>query len=47
MKGPEGNIEYLLYLKKGVQVENPPQGLPEGFELKIQRIVRNAHEALD
>ncbi len=47
VKGPEGNIEYLLYLKKGVQVENPPQGLPEGFELKIQRIVRNAHEALD
>lgn len=47
VKGPEGNIEYLLYLKKSPQREAGGEILPGGFEKKIQDTVRKAHEALD
>lgn len=39
IKGPEGNIEYLLHLKKGLN------GLH--LEAKVEEIVRKAHECLD
>ena len=38
VKGPEGNIEYLLYVKAGSGTDDP--------EL-IRQVVRNAHECLD
>lgn len=40
IKGPEGNIEFLMY----VQHSQEPQPLPEGL---IERTVANAHAALD
>ncbi len=46
VKGPEGNIEYLIYLEKTEQ-EPPAEALPDRFEKKIGEIVTAAHEALD
>ena len=40
IKGPEGNIEFLMY----VQHNQEPQPLPEGL---IEQTVANAHAALD
>ena len=40
IKGPEGNIEFLLY----VQHSEKPQPLPQG---RIEEVVRAAHEMLD
>ncbi|MBQ9885769.1 MAG: TlyA family RNA methyltransferase [Lachnospiraceae bacterium] len=40
VKGPEGNIEYLIYLKK-----NCSDDLPEGIDPQV--IVDKAHECLD
>ena len=40
IKGPEGNIEFLLY----VQHSNAPQPLPEGL---IEQTVAAAHTVLD
>ena len=40
IKGPEGNIEFLMY----VQHSQEPQPLPEGL---IEQTVANAHAALD
>ena len=40
IKGPEGNIEFLMY----VQHSQNPQPLPEGM---IEQTVANAHAALD
>lgn len=40
IKGPEGNIEFLMY----VQHSQEPQALPEGL---IEQTVANAHAALD
>ncbi|MBO5278272.1 MAG: TlyA family RNA methyltransferase [Lachnospiraceae bacterium] len=43
VKGPEGNIEYLLYLK------NQQEGLAGGCEtvIQVEETVRKAHENLD
>ena len=41
IKGPEGNIEYLLHLKK--KVDN----LPEDTLLDVKETVANAHKELD
>lgn len=43
VKGPEGNIEYLLYLK------NQKEGLPGGCEgvIQVEEVVKKAHESLD
>lgn len=41
IKGPEGNIEYLLHLKKKVN------GLPEDEPMDIKGIVAKAHGELD
>lgn len=41
IKGPEGNIEYLLHLKKKVD------GLPEDAVLDVKEIVAKAHKELD
>ena len=40
IKGPEGNIEFLLY----VQHSQDPQPLPQGL---IEEVVAKAHETLD
>ena len=40
IKGPEGNIEFLMY----VQHSQEPRPLPEGL---IEQTVANAHAALD
>lgn len=40
IKGPEGNIEFLLY----VQHSQTPEPLPDG---QIEMVVRAAHDALD
>ena len=39
VKGPEGNIEYLLYLKNGADVED--------VEINPEEIVKNSHLTLD
>lgn len=41
IKGPEGNIEYLLHLKKNAQ------GLLEDPQAEAERIVEQAHQELD
>ena len=43
IKGPEGNIEYLLHLKK------QPEGTITGSspEVEPENIVRQAHDQLD
>lgn len=41
IKGPEGNIEYLLYL------QNHSDGLYEEVPVDVENIVRLAHEELD
>ena len=43
IKGPEGNIEYLMYLKK--QKEGSAEG--EDLSAKIDALVKTSHEALD
>ncbi len=42
VKGPEGNIEYLTFLKKKVE-----KNVPESDRIQIALIVSAAHEALD
>lgn len=46
VKGPEGNIEYLIHLEKQGS-ENGTDNLPEQFLEKIGKIVKTAHENLD
>ena len=43
IKGPEGNIEYLLHLKKR------PEGtqVPDSLTVKVENVVAQAHGALD
>ena len=43
IKGPEGNIEYLLHLKKH------PEGtdVPMSLEVSVQDVVEEAHGQLD
>ena len=43
IKGPEGNIEYLLHLKKR------PEGteVSDSFTVKVEDVVAQAHGALD
>ena len=48
IKGPEGNIEYLLYLRKGVyntQAEECLEGMPITPEFVV-KIVEEAHKSL-
>ena len=40
VKGPEGNIEYLLHLKKTLE------GIHEEIPFDVEKIVENAHEVL-
>lgn len=49
IKGPEGNIEYLLYLKKVIQDENKEE-IITGHTIsldKILQVVDEAHQKLD
>lgn len=41
IKGPEGNIEYLLHIQK------QKDGLPENQEADVKRVVAAAHKELD
>ena len=43
IKGPEGNIEYLLHLKKR------PEGevIESSLEAEPEQVVREAHDQLD
>ena len=41
IRGPEGNIEYLLYLQKTEEMQKPPAGI------RPETIVDAAHGALD
>ena len=43
IKGPEGNIEYLLFLQKPVGAEQAQLCLNEG---SVGQVVQNAHESL-
>ena len=45
VKGPEGNIEYLVWLKKTEKKENPDVALPE--EISPKTVVDESHEILD
>ncbi len=40
IKGPEGNIEYLMYIKKGTKGE-------DNMDLSVKEIVKSAHGELD
>lgn len=44
IKGPEGNIEYLLYLKKKIY-EKETQDYPLGGAISAQRILKTVEEA--
>ena len=44
VKGPEGNIEYLLYIQKADASAAADQAPPA---VDIEAVVKNAHEALD
>ena len=41
VKGPEGNIEYLLHIKKH------PEGIYENIPVDSEKIVSAAHDTLD
>lgn len=47
IKGPEGNIEYLLYLQKGGEKDNRFAGPAENMNCLIESAVESAHAALD
>ena len=42
IKGPEGNIEYLLHLKKGAE-----EILGNHLEVQVEDVVAEAHKNLD
>lgn len=46
IRGPEGNIEYLIHLKKNPERTVYP-GILEVFEKKIKEIVEEAHQELE
>ena len=46
VKGPEGNIEYLLHLKKQEDSESYEYSLEE-WDKMIQEVVKASHQALD
>lgn len=46
IKGPEGNIEYLLWIKKQPAAESKAQEQAE-LPFSVQQVVEAAHEALD
>ena len=43
IKGPEGNIEYLLYVEKA---EKEPSVVDDKMKEEIHRLVERAHETL-
>lgn len=53
IKGPEGNIEYLMHLQKGDQQEQAEDVKAEGNELKedmlrqIEALIARSHQTLD
>ena len=50
VKGPEGNIEYLIYVKKDPDrkdTDEQNRELPDREEDRIRTVVQNAHDALD
>lgn len=47
IKGPEGNIEYLLHLRKSDRIKEAEEELTEKKKELIGQTVKKAHEALD
>ena len=47
IKGPEGNIEYLLYMRKDMTKDKRPEGMLEAFIQLAPDVVKCAHQALD
>ena len=47
VKGPEGNIEYLVWLSKGISPEKSREISAENMEEQARRIVSEAHAVLD
>lgn len=45
-RGPEGNIEYLIHLRKNPERTVYPD-IPAVFEKKIKEIVEEAHQELE
>ena len=47
IKGPQGNIEFLLWLQKGICLNEDNQGnLDEELRIKIKNVVAEAHQVL-
>ena len=46
IRGPEGNIEYLIHLRKNPERTVYPD-IPAVFEKKIKEIVEEAHQELE
>ena len=47
IKGPEGNIEYLLHIQKNGRTKDAEEELTEMKKELIGQTVKKAHEALD
>ena len=47
IKGPEGNIEYLLHIQKNGRTKEAEEELTEMKKELIGQTVKKAHEALD
>ena len=47
VKGPEGNIEYLVWLTKEAKKDQEESGADETDAAKIEQVVAEAHAALD
>lgn len=47
VKGPEGNIEYLLWITKQEKVEKPRETGTDFDRQQVEAVVRQAHEALN
>ena len=47
IKGPEGNIEYLIHLKKTQQIAEVTDTVTDVMDKEIKELVDKAHEGLD
>ena len=48
VKGPEGNIEYLLYLQKAKEKDTEDMaGIPDLWLRRIPQVVKDSHDSLD
>lgn len=47
VKGPEGNIEYLIYLRKTAEIQENDILLEEDYKKTIKQLVEDSHTTLD